>query len=219
MRAKISIQRERKTVSILNGQLLDLGLGLGWPQVRPNIKFSEKVDEDDSLEHVYVKDGARNAAVRREEPHVDGVDQQDHELGQLDQGDVLLPPEAGLHAGVLRRQEVVEVHDHVHEGVEEGQGVEVAPGAVEPAQDIAAQDHEDVVVDVEEGDLLVALPQDEEHGVQQIDDLVEDVGEVHGALQSLVLVAMGEALDALQVADAPVAQVVSYLVRRKTKWK
>lgn len=101
------------------------------------------------------------------------------------------------------------------EGVEEGQGVEVAPGAVDPAKDIAAHDHEDVVVDVQEGDLLVALPQHEEHGVHQIDHLVEDVGEMHGPLQGFVLVALGEALDALQVTDAPVAQIVGYLEGHK----
>ena len=46
------------------------------------------------------------------------------ELQELHPGDVAFPPQVGLHAGPHGGQEVVAVHDHVYEGVDQAeQGV------------------------------------------------------------------------------------------------
>jgi len=101
---------------------------------------------------------------------VDHVTEHHYELRHLECGEVLLPPQELLVLGTEGGHGVVGVHDHVDERVD--QRVERAQTA---GRELDApppgESHEGVVKDVQERDVLVFLPRDEEVRVQELDVL------------------------------------------------
>lgn len=91
----------------------------------------------------------------------------DDELGDLENGDVLLPPDANATRGL----EVVPVHDNV-DGEVEGDD-DPGNGGVAEELGVAEKSGGTVVVGVEEGQGL--LLEDEEDGVNQLEVLGEVV--------------------------------------------
>lgn len=102
-----------------------------------------------------------------------GLDDCQHKLEQLPLSDVLLPPEVRTH-GRDRRQTVVRVHEDVDEAVKCGTKIRVAAGDPIHHKPPDVQ-HGGVMVDVQHCDLVVVLPQDEEEGVHELDELGEVV--------------------------------------------
>ena len=107
------------------------------------------------------------------------VGQIEHELEDLELGDATLP--ARRVERVTRRQEVVEVQQHVHHGVEGEDGRDAGPGRVE-ARVVAENQHAAVVEDVQKRDLTRLVTHHHEDGVEQLVDLGDAV-ECERALQ------------------------------------
>ena len=87
-----------------------------------NVGFGIEVSEEhDEGDHVYdegVLHPKREVASRLDA--VDAEDQGSSELDQLEDGQVLLPPEVLGHLGSEGRQAVVRVHQYVDEAVHHG---------------------------------------------------------------------------------------------------
>lgn len=128
---------------------------------------------------------------------------------QLHLGDVLLPPQRRFQLRLEGGQEVVSIHDDMHQGVDKSQQRDVA-SAHELGREVRAKDHSRVMVYVEEGDLPVLLPQHEKDRVQEIKDLereikVGDVDELSFRVRVLVvqqLTAQGEVFLSVRVLEA-----------------
>jgi len=93
---------------------------------------------------------------------------------------VLLPPQVLLHLGSEGGEEVVGVHDDVHEGVDPTDEGTMSAGIV-LAGAPADHGHDGVVVHMQEGHLAVVLAQHKEDGIQQLGDLgqvidIDDAG-------------------------------------------
>ncbi len=91
----------------------------------------------------------------------------DGELRQLQHREVLLPPEVGPHGRAEGREEVVEVHDNMDEGVEEAAEGLVSAGR-EAGQLPGDEGHDGVVDDVQVGDVAVLLARHEEQRVDHL---------------------------------------------------
>lgn len=101
------------------------------------------------------------------------MDDCQHKLKQLPLSDVLLPPEVWTH-GRDRRQAIVRVHEDMDEAVKCGTKIRVAAG--DPVHHKPPDvEHGGMVVDVEDGDLVVVFPQDEKEGVHELYELGEVV--------------------------------------------
>lgn len=79
-----------------------------------------------------------------------------------------------MRGGAECSQKVVGVHDDVHEAVDEADESPMAPGQIFDAAP-GYDGHHGVVVQVQEGDLLLLLAQDEEHRIQQLRQLGQEV--------------------------------------------
>lgn len=92
----------------------------------------------------------------------------------LQVGDVFLPPQVFLHLRTKRRQEVVGVHNDVHEGVNTADECAMASREVLGS---APRDewHHGVVVNMQECHLTFVLAQHEEYGVQKLGDFGDKV--------------------------------------------
>lgn len=97
----------------------------------------------------------------------------------LQNGNVLLPPQILLHFGSHRREQIVGIHNDVYERVDEAQQGAMAAGKVLHA-DERAHGHQCVMIQMQERDLTLLLAQHKEHGVQQFADL-GNVVKPHGA--------------------------------------
>lgn len=85
--------------------------------------------------------------------------------------DVLFPPQIRSHGGD-GREAVVRVHQHMDEAVKRGAKVGVATR--HPVHDEPPDvEHGEVMVDVQEGDLVVVLPQNEEESVHKLNEFGE----------------------------------------------
>lgn len=82
----------------------------------------------------------------------------------LQVGDPVLPPQVFLEFGSHGCQHVVEVHDDVHEGVDDADEGAVSSGEVLGASPRDHR-HDGVVVQVQERYLVILFPQDEEDRV------------------------------------------------------
>lgn len=137
-----------------------------------DVEVDEESQSQTSLGQRDERQVPRVAAVVEER---DGhVHHEADKLGDLQLGEVALPPQVLLHLGTDGGEEVVGVHDDVHDGVhadsEDGMAV-----AAEVQEQPAAEHDQKVVDDVEERDLRVLLAKDEEHGVHEVGDPDEAV--------------------------------------------
>ena len=143
--------------------------------------------------------------------HVYEHSQKDDKLDDLQRGEVPLPPEILLDLGTQAGQEVVAVHYDVDAAVEGRPDHAVSAGKkvdVDPREG----DHGAVVVHVQEGQLIVLSPQDEEDRVQQLQNLGEVVepegrgdahwprarGVVHGLARPVVVPHGVDVLESVQ---------------------
>ena len=84
------------------------------------------------------------------------MNEDEHELDQLDHGYVLLPPEVALHLRSESGEEVVDVHEDVHTGVDEA--CQELVSAWQPTDvDVGHEGHDGVMNDVKDGDLVELL--------------------------------------------------------------
>ena len=109
-----------------------------------------------------------------EEDRLEGVEEDKDKLDELDGGEVLLPPEVRLEGGPGGSEQVVEVHQRVHSGVEEGAKAALST-ADEPGPPPTEEGQGAVVDHMKEGEVGELLPSDEEEGVEEVDELGEVV--------------------------------------------
>ncbi|KAL1430543.1 hypothetical protein MTO96_014974 [Rhipicephalus appendiculatus] len=124
--------------------------------------------------------GEETHVVTGGEHRPDGVGEEQDELHDLHHGQVLLPPQELTEGRSERGEEVVGVHEDVHERVEAHDEHAVRLRAVRQRQPHVPRDDQ-VVNDVERAHLFVLLAEHEEHRVGQLGKLehVEPPGEAH----------------------------------------
>lgn len=128
--------------------------------VRLFVKIGEEEVEHDRVEADPPYERLRVVAVDEEE--LEGVDHDQDELDHLQGGQVLLPPEVPLHGGPESREQVVRVHDYVHERVQEAEeGAVPAGGELHPEPH--RHGHHPVMDHVQGRYVVVLLPQHEEY--------------------------------------------------------
>lgn len=153
--------------------------------VRLPIEVAEQIKEDDRVAHK--EEGQRLGHVAALGAHGQHIAKNEDKLNQLNAGHVLLPPQILL---VLRSHggdHIVEIHNDMHTGVENANDDALFAGRI--LQIAPREEHCDrMMVDVQERDLIVLLAQHKERGVQQIDDLREEV-EPGARIESQVLFA------------------------------
>ena len=108
--------------------------------------------------------------VASEYQRLEGVEEDHDELHQLDGGEVLLPPEVGLQGGSTGGQQVVEVHQGVNSGVEERSETTLT-STDEPGSPPTEEGQGAVVDHVQGGEVRKLLLEDEEDGVEEVDEL------------------------------------------------
>ena len=108
--------------------------------------------------------------VASEYQRLEGVEEDHDELHQLDGGEVLLPPEVGLQGGSAGGQQVVEVHQGVNSGVEERSEATLT-STDEPGSPPTEEGQGAVVDHVQGGKVRKLLLEDEEDGVEEVDEL------------------------------------------------
>lgn len=128
--------------------------------VRGLVELVEEEEEHDGVHADPPDEGARVVAVDEEE--LEGVHHDRDELEHLQAGQVLLPPEEALELRSHGGEQVVRVHDDVHEGVEQAEEGAVAAGRELDAEPHGHR-HAAVVDDVQRGHLARLLAQNEEH--------------------------------------------------------
>ena len=112
----------------------------------------------------------RHWIVAGEYQRLEGVEEDHDELHQLDGGEVLLPPEVGLQGGSTGGQQVVEVHQGVNSGVEERSETTLT-STDEPGSPPTEEGQGAVVDHVQGGKVRKLLLEDEEDGVEEVDEL------------------------------------------------
>lgn len=128
--------------------------------VRGLVELVEEEQEHDGVHADPPDEGAWVVAV--DEEQLEGVDHDGDELEHLQRGQVLLPPEEALELGSHGGEQVVRVHDDVHEGVEQAEEGAVAAGGELDAEPHRHR-HAAVVDHVQGGHLAGLLSQNEEH--------------------------------------------------------
>lgn len=88
--------------------------------------------------------------------------------------DILFPPEIILHTRSQCRQVVVKVHDDMDEGVDEWGESSVAVGDKLETH-VTRDGHEAVMRDMQQGDLIIFLPQNKEQGVKEVQELEQQI--------------------------------------------
>ena len=137
-----------------------------------NVEIGEEAQKHDRVETHDVGDDDGEIAL--DEEQLGRVNEDGDELDHLDGGQVLLPPQVFLVFGSHGRQQVVGVHDHVDERVQNTEESGVASRCeFDPPPD--GRRHDAVVNDVQIGDLIEFLAHDEEDGIQKFGELAEVV--------------------------------------------
>ncbi|CAN7998911.1 unnamed protein product, partial [Ixodes hexagonus] len=122
-------------------------------------EHQHRLREPDARQHFWV-------ATLVNDRH-DGVKGEKCELPDLQLGQVSLPPEVRLQRRPERREEVVRIHNHVHQAVDADADHHLSFGAKrEP--DPAVPDDDAVMDDVESRHLSVLLAEHKEHGVHKL---------------------------------------------------
>lgn len=136
--------------------------------VRLNVESGEQVQE--GQRHQRQDDGhlSRHIAVD-DAGHTKHNDNR-AELNQLQSRQVFLPPQELLHLRSHGGEQVIAVHNNVHEGVDEANRHSLLSKRVLQVV-IGPQDHNGVMVNVQEGDLSLVLAQDKEDRVQELNNL------------------------------------------------
>lgn len=128
----------------------------------------EELEEHDGLEDAVPAVDFGEAAVGEEGHHA--VQSDAEELNHLQSGQMPLPPEIFLVARAHGGHQIVEIHDAMHKRVERRRESTLAARHEAEAGE-AGQHHDEVMENVEESDLIVLFAQDEEDGVEEIDEL------------------------------------------------
>lgn len=128
--------------------------------VRLEVKVRKQSKHKEILRHQDNDDEFRVIAGHKVQHHP--VQGDEEELDNLQLRYVLLPPQIVLVLGIKCRQQIVTVHDHVHETVERSHEDTVTPRKVLNAVP-GQQDHSRVMVHVQEGDLVLFLAQHKEY--------------------------------------------------------
>ena len=133
-----------------------------------DVEGDEEPEEEEGAESLaHDEDGRKGALLQVE--WLERVDQGDEELENLEAGQVLLPPEVLLDRGAEGAQAVVAVHDDVDHQVQVGD--EAADWEeCELDADPEADRNNSVVEDVEEADVGELLAEDEEDGVEEVEE-------------------------------------------------
>ena len=114
--------------------------------------------------------GCSHWVVAREDERLQCVEEDEDELHELDGGEVLLPPEVRLQGGAAGRQKVVEVHQGVNPRVQERPKTTLA-SSDEPWAPPAKEGEGAVVDDVQRRKVGKLFLQDEEEGVEEVNEL------------------------------------------------
>lgn len=121
----------------------------------------------------------------------------------------MLLPEALLVFIVDRSQEIVKVHNDVHEGVDESHEDRVPAAEVFDAEK-GQGNHTCVVIDVQERHMVLLLLQHEEHRVQKVNDFGQEIQVAHlGDLHGVIIVRVIDGLAGETVALA-VGMVITH---------
>lgn len=110
-----------------------------------------------------------------------------NKLDKLNDCDVFLPPEIATRVPIEGRLVVVGVHHGVHHHVEGDQEESMAAVSIIIHVQEAYVHHVYVVENVQERYLAILLSEYKEHSLQQIHELVEEVGVTEPTLPVLVL--------------------------------
>ena len=102
------------------------------------------------------------------------MDDEDRELRHLELRDVLLPPDRLLQLGLEGREEVVGIHHHVHEAIDDAERRGLAAAHHKLDVNINADHHYGVMVDVQKRHLVVLFAEDEEYLRGDMKHLVVD---------------------------------------------
>lgn len=128
-------------------------------------------EEDEVLDPSDSKhQGGGDWVVAFEDERLEGVEEDEDELDELDGGEVLLPPEVRLQRGPARRQQVVEVHQRVDARVEEG--TEATLTTADKPRPPPAEEGQCAVMDHMQGrEVAKLLLGNEEEGVEEVNEL------------------------------------------------
>ncbi len=110
-----------------------------------DVEVEEEAEEDDHEGGGDERELPRVAAVADAEDDHAALDEDHGELDHLEGGQVLLPPEVLLHVWAQGGQEVVGVHDDVHDGVHEAAERLLASG--QPAHEAIGEDGHDTMME------------------------------------------------------------------------
>jgi len=140
-----------------------------------DIKVTEENDERDHVGDLEPAEEQREiTALYIQTNQMQTVDEHNNKLRQLHASKIPLPPQILLHVRTEGGQQVVRIHDHVDETI--AQRSHVRCTARYKLQHGPSDDgHRGVVVNMEEGDLVVLLACDEEECVDELDDLGSEV--------------------------------------------
>ena len=114
--------------------------------------------------------GCSHWVVAREDERLECVEENEDKLHELDGGEVLLPPEVGLQRGATGCQQVVEIHQGVHPRVQERPETTLA-SSDKPWTPPAEEGEGAVVDDVQGREVGKLFLQDEEEGVEEVNEL------------------------------------------------
>lgn len=133
--------------------------------VSSDVEVNKQQKNEQDLRYTYKNERSGVPAVF--DQRYRGVSYHHHELHDLNLREVPLPPHVRPCRRPQQGQEVVSVHDDMHEAVDDQaqDGMSVGPMSHSVP---AHEHHHDMVTHVEEGDVGVLLPKHEEDGVQEV---------------------------------------------------
>lgn len=89
------------------------------------------------------------ATILGKDQHVGGIEEDHNELYELCYRYILLPPNVRFDTRIMRREVIVEIHKGMHKRVEQAETIVVTAGAIESHNQVAANDHYEMVIDVQ----------------------------------------------------------------------
>jgi len=172
-------------VGVLAGQSVRQSVGIAvLVTVRYSISFEGasfvlvgslvEVGEEAEEEHSVATDPPDESlgVVAVDEEQLEGVHHNSDELDHLEGGEVFLPPDELLVLGSHGSNHVIEVHDNMHECVEQAEEGGMSAGGEANAEPYAHR-HDTVVDDMQQRDMLLFLAQHEEERIEEFSELGE----------------------------------------------